>query len=220
MSSPYWSIKHVESMADLPDSLTRGRAYFVDDEQIIVIDHGRGPVIYGGKAGPQGIAGDPLPQLQDQIDDLAAAELTMQALLYELHEKYKSTDESLRKNVQDLNSHYSLEIANVNQIAEMNLQQLQSDLTERFDFLTELSSQNAAAILAVTLMLKDQFTKYDNMFATLTKSIMNLYPLNSEGTTELEVLSAGDSISAGGSTWTVSSYETDESGMISFSLTQ
>ena len=264
MSNTYWSIKHVESMLDLPDTLTRGRAYFVDDERVIVIDHGRGPVVYGGKAGPQGIAGDPLPQLQEQADYLAAASFSLQGLIYELHQKHKtetarldsaleaetqraadalaaetarldsalesevqrleenlqSTREIHERDVQVINSHYSLEIANVKQTAEENLQAIQTELTERFEFLTELSSQNAAAVLTLNLMLKDQFAKYDGMFTALTKSIMGLYPLDNDTATELDVLSAGDRIISDGQTWTVSSYQTDENGMITFTLSQ
>lgn len=199
MSNPYWSIKHVETMSDLPDTLTRGRAYFVDDDQVIVIDHGRGPVIYGGKPGPQGIAGDPLPQLQEQVDDLAAASFSMQALIYELHEKYKNEDT----------------------IAKQNFLALQQDLTDRFEFLSDLSSQNASAILSMITTLKDQFEKYDNSFAILTKSIMNLYPatFNPDEDQVIETMASGDIVSSGGQNWTVSSYA-NEDGMITFTLSQ
>ena len=87
MARPYFAAKHVESMSLLPENLTIGRAYFVDDEQVIVIDHGRGPVVYGKSPGPQGIAGEPIPQLQDQINALAEAELTTQRTIWEINER-------------------------------------------------------------------------------------------------------------------------------------
>ncbi len=73
MSEPYIGVSHIEKLRKLPDVLERGRAYFVDDEGYIVIDHGRGPIIYGNRPGPQGEPGEPIPQLQDQIDYLTEA---------------------------------------------------------------------------------------------------------------------------------------------------
>lgn len=85
MSRPYFTARHIESMALLPETLEVGRAYFVDDEQVIVIDHGRGPVIYGKSTGPQGAAGEPIPQLQDQIDKLAEASLSQSKTIWEIN---------------------------------------------------------------------------------------------------------------------------------------
>ncbi len=87
MSRPYFTAKHVESMVLLPQTLEIGRAYFVDDEQVIVIDHGRGPVIYGGATGPQGAAGEPIPQLQSQIDALAAGAFTTQSTIWDINKR-------------------------------------------------------------------------------------------------------------------------------------
>lgn len=102
MSRPYWSIKHVESMSLLPENLTAGRAYFIDDEQVIVINHGKGPVIYGGKPGPQGIPGEPIPILQSQIDNLSTAVLLINKTLYEQFERYDKTLATLTKTVSNL----------------------------------------------------------------------------------------------------------------------
>ena len=85
MSRPYFTAKHVETMTLLPENLEVGRAYFVDDEQVIVIDHGRGPVIYGNSPGPQGIAGEPIPQLQEQIDQLAEASLNHTKIIWDIN---------------------------------------------------------------------------------------------------------------------------------------
>ena len=83
----------------LPEKLTRGRAYFVDDEQVIVIDHGQGPVIYGGKPGPQGQTGEPLPQIQDQIDKLSEAELYTQGTIWQLAQRTDARDEALQTDI-------------------------------------------------------------------------------------------------------------------------
>ena len=64
-------------MALLPETLEIGRVYFIDDAQVIVVDHGKGPVIYGGVPGPQGEPGEPLPQIQEQIDTLSGAILNL-----------------------------------------------------------------------------------------------------------------------------------------------
>ena len=101
MSRPYFTAKHIESMALLPDNLEIGRAYFVDDEQVIVIDHGRGPVIYGKSPGPQGIAGEPIPQLQDQINHLAEAELTTQRTIWDINERETQRYHETNKKIAD-----------------------------------------------------------------------------------------------------------------------
>ena len=97
MAQPYFTAKHVESMALLPNTLEVGRAYFVDDEQVIVIDHGKGPVIYGGAAGPQGIAGEPLPQIQSQIDSLVESSFTTQRTIWEINQRELERHEQIQQ---------------------------------------------------------------------------------------------------------------------------
>ena len=46
MSNPAFSVKHLASRSGLPATLTQGRAYFIDDEGSIVINHGEGAVTY------------------------------------------------------------------------------------------------------------------------------------------------------------------------------
>lgn len=99
MSAPYWSVKHVGTLSLLPEKLTRGRAYFVDDEQIIIIDHGQGPVIYGGKPGPQGIAGEPSELVQSQIDNLADAALNTQSNIWYLIQRSDTRYQELTENI-------------------------------------------------------------------------------------------------------------------------
>ena len=94
MSRPYWTAKHVGTGTLLPKKLTKGRAYFVEDEQVIVVDHGDGPITYGGKPGPQGQAGEPIPQLQDQIDKLAEASLRTLFDIWYLHSENRAARET------------------------------------------------------------------------------------------------------------------------------
>ena len=72
MARAYFTARHVPTASALPEKLTKGRVYFVDDEGYIVIDHGDGPRIYGYRIGPAGRPGEPIPELQHQIDSLTA----------------------------------------------------------------------------------------------------------------------------------------------------
>ncbi|MBQ6112601.1 MAG: hypothetical protein IJL01_09445, partial [Synergistaceae bacterium] len=87
MSRPFFSVRYAATRNALPPKLERGRAYFIGDEQIILVDYGNGPIAYGNKPGPQGIAGEPIPQLQGQIDDLASASIETTFHLHEVFEK-------------------------------------------------------------------------------------------------------------------------------------
>lgn len=229
MSRPWYSVKHVESKSLLPTKLTRGRAYFVDDEQVIVIDHGLGPVIYGGKPGPQGQAGEPLPQIQGQLDSLAAASLTMQSTFWEnLERQHKSEARA------------------------------EAAITEASSFLQGQVNLNAQGILTVTELIYRKFKEYDAAVSTLTKTLAELYPeefrgkggdgkdplddvvvttpegrwkvqqtVLQDGTIVLELdaqelrierLKVGDRVDYDGSTWTVSEYERSEDGTISLTI--
>ena len=92
MSRPYFTARHLESMALLPETLEIGRVYFIDDAQVIVVDHGKGPVIYGGVPGPQGEPGEPLPQIQEQIDTLSGAILNLTKIIWEINQGQSSTN--------------------------------------------------------------------------------------------------------------------------------
>ena len=231
MSRPYYSVKHVESMSLLPAKLTRGRAYFVDDEQVIVIDHGNGPVTYGGKPGPQGQAGEPLPMLQDQIDELAEASLKVQKFLWD--ESNKSREAHTR---------------------------LEHQVTEGRDFLQEQVDMASSAILRLAGVVKEEAEKNDAAIAILAKSISELYPdtfrpgggdedadpLDNETITTpagtwtiqqttlkdgtiilnleaqelfIETLTVGQAVDFDGSTWKVQDYERDEDGTIRLTIT-
>ena len=231
MSRPYYSVKHVESMSLLPAKLTRGRAYFVDDEQVIVIDHGNGPVIYGGKPGPQGQSGEPLPQIQDQLDSLAASELTLQKHIWDEGEKLRALTSRLEEN------------------AELS-----------HSYLQEQIDQTGAAILTLTDVIKRESEHTDAAIATLAKTVAELYPdtfrpeggdgnadpLDNETITTpagtwtiqqttlkdgtiiltldaqellIETLTVGQAVDFDGSTWRVQDYERDDDGTIRLTIT-
>ena len=57
--SAYYGVSHIETIEQLPPELERGRAYFIDSEGYIVIDHGRGPIVYGNRPGPAGNISEP-----------------------------------------------------------------------------------------------------------------------------------------------------------------
>ena len=69
MSRAYWKAGHVKQAADLPYKLTKGKAYFIDVEGWIAIDHGdnRGIQIYGNKEGIQGPTGELILQMSSMI---------------------------------------------------------------------------------------------------------------------------------------------------------
>lgn len=149
MSKPYFSVKHVESMSLLPEKLVPGRIYFVEDEQVLVIDHGNGfpPVIYGGKPGPQGATGTPQAILQDEANVLAHTALAIEAMLWEEGNK-------LRK-----------ELAHIDEKAASQL-----------DILFDLVNTNSYSMMNLVATIKKTFEHYDSAFATLGKAVSNLYP--------------------------------------------
>ncbi len=100
--STYYGVSHIEKLTLLPETLELGRAYFVDDEGYIVIDHGRGPIIYGNRPGPQGQAGEPIPQLQDQIDYLTEAVFNILSEIMRMTQSYDSAINILAQTVAKL----------------------------------------------------------------------------------------------------------------------
>ncbi|MBQ7214934.1 MAG: hypothetical protein IJS39_02995 [Synergistaceae bacterium] len=205
MARPYFTARHLESMALLPDNLEIGRAYFVDDEQVIVIDHGRGPVVYGKSPGPQGIAGEPIPQLQDQINSLAEAELTTQRTIWDINErelqrhselrtKLLQTEQALTEEIsavedRAINAMFALEsrltslhaeqdeqIQSLKSEVDANLQHSDSELIKRFEHAEEMSAHNAEAITTLIETIHEQFQKYDSALSILAKSVAELYP--------------------------------------------
>ena len=165
--SSYYGVSHIEKLTLLPETLEHGRAYFVDDEQVIVIDHGQGAVIYGGKPGPQGTAGEPSELVQSQIDNLADASLNTQSNIWYLIQRsdnrYQelteniSAEASLRENADDsLDGRISQEVNTLNEAitAEETLRIAADDsLDERIS--QEVNTLNASISTAAQQALKD-----------------------------------------------------------------
>ena len=147
MSRPYWRARHVSTRALLPAVLDRGRAYFIDDEQIIVIDHGNGPVEYGGKPGPQGQPGEPIPSLQGQIEYLAEASLRHTITIRDIFQRTKNRNE----HIEEL-------------------------LLEHVARLDESDTNTSNAILSLLNLINRKFRDYDAELYTIVKTIANLYP--------------------------------------------
>ncbi len=202
MSRPYFSVKHVESMSLLPEKLTPGRIYFIDDEQVIVIDHGNGlpPVIYGGKPGPQGASGEPQPFLQDEINTLAQTELAMQAIIWNEGEKFRK------------------ELARLGQV-----------YGETFARLQDMSETNAHTLMSLASVIKTSFENYDSAIATLGKAVANLYPDGTYHSDDddtpsdtpaqaqllAQTLNVGDTLKFSGADYRVNGYNIDADGAIS-----
>lgn len=155
MPRPLFSVKHVATEALLPQKLTIGRAYFVADEQIIIIDHGdgRGPVRYGGRPGPQGEPGEPIPSLQGQIDELAAASMQTTINLHQLNTRNKA-----------------------------DLTHLQNLIEDNLEIIKSASADNANALMNLLVVVNKKFTDYDNAINILVHTLSNLYPYSHTGT--------------------------------------
>ena len=99
MARPNWKARHVRTLAELPEKLIKGRAYFVDDEGIILVDHGdhRGVQTYGNRPGIQGMPGEPLPNIESDIDSLAAASVKTSSNLYNEIKQRRLAVEQLNK---------------------------------------------------------------------------------------------------------------------------
>ena len=226
MARPYFTAKHVESMSLLPDTLEIGRAYFVDDEQVIVIDHGRGPVIYGGAAGPQGAAGEPIPQLQEQIDALAAEAFTTQKTIWDINKRELDRHEQIQGIIEDVKEEITSAIQ-----------------TQREELSEAMQTQREE----LTAAMQEQADRMDSALNILAKSIAELYPSHyppeeadpldnetvytdsgaytiqqtvlDDGTVILnltpqtqvvDTLQAGDTVDFDGSTWTVENISTTD----------
>lgn len=208
MPRPYFSVKHVQTYELLPEKLTPGRIYFIDDEQVIVIDHGNGlpPVIYGGRPGPQGASGEPQPQLQDQIDELASASLQTHSVIWQEAKKRR-----------------------------YDLRRIEESISEKFTLLRELTDRNSQAILNLSSLIQKEFENYDSAIAILSKTVANLYPdqthddddtsgSDDTGSSGIDTsllvsnLSRGDAFTFNGETLSVNKYSVASDGSISMSL--
>lgn len=239
MSRKYFSIRHVETLALLPQVLTPGTAYFVDDEKIIVVDYGdgRGPITYGGSYPaitiPPTIGNG---FLQEQINTLSGGVLV-------LEKAYWDESEHIRQ----------------------ELSHITNQLTTATENLIQQSAANAEGILRLAGIINDQANRTNAALSILTKAITDIYnymtsqgavipspssgdndPLdneiletdsgswviqqtyNADGSMSFELqaveltintLKAGDKLTYGGEEWTVESIENAD-GTITLSLRQ
>ncbi|MBR0035580.1 MAG: hypothetical protein IJP54_07870 [Synergistaceae bacterium] len=206
MSRPYFTARHIESMALLPETLEVGRAYFVDDEQVIVIDHGRGPVIYGKSTGPQGAAGEPIPQLQDQIDKLAEASLSQSKTIWEINQRELDRHEQIQALISDTINTVKTEITTAMQ-----------EQSDRMDSALNILAKSIAELYPAHYPPEeadplDNETVYTDSGAyTIQQTvlddgtvILNLTPQ----TQVIDTLQTGDTVDFDGSTWTVENIST------------
>ena len=177
----------------------------MDDEQIIIVDHGKGPVVYGGKPGPQGQAGEPLPQIQDQIDKLSQASLETQSTIWNIVQRTDTRDSELQSDIDVLNSTLETRTTQIyerivqesqtaksytdtlradtdSQIAELtrhhtaDFEHIHTLINDTSSRLQAQTDNHTEAILSFIHTVQKKFTSYDNALAILTKTIAALYP--------------------------------------------
>ena len=170
-------------MSLLPQKLVRGRAYFIDDEQVIVVDHGKGPVIYGGKPGPQGQAGEPLPQLQDQIDNLAAAELLTQENIWRLTERSDKKISGVEDNLENLAEETSEKFSQTDTRISHEAQ-IAKDYTDALEAQTEQKFIQAGQDLAQVAQSAKDYT--DSLHNLHTSDVIHLENLISDSDSHLQ----------------------------------
>lgn len=203
MARPYFTARHLESMSLLPDTLEIGRAYFVDDEQVIVIDHGRGPVVYGKAPGPQGIAGEPIPQLQDQIDALVTAELTTQKTIWDINKREVERTEQTALRISEAEAKHDSDIQALSESMAANLEHSDADTQAKFEYVKELTAHNAGAITSLIATIHDQFQKYDSALNILAKSVAELYPEHYASEDSQDDPLDNETVTTDAGTWTI-----------------
>lgn len=176
-----WTVKHVESLADLPENLTIGRAYFVDSEHYIIIDHGAGAVIYGNREGQRGIPGAPIPELQAQIDSLTVASLRQLTAIDDFNQRHKQAEAEIKSDVNAKHSELQnyIKVVDDRRVAGLleSYSQLQK-LSEAIITLTSITSELADNLRGtegtiLKLLLQDEqsnpvtpLQQYDNITTT------------------------------------------------------
>ena len=217
MARPYFTAKHVESMSLLPDTLEIGRAYFVDDEQVIVIDHGRGPVIYGGAAGPQGAAGEPIPQLQEQIDSLAAEAFTTQKTIWDINKREIEHYEQIHDAIENVKA----EIVAGMQAQKEELTEAMQEQADRMDSALNILAKAIANLYPEHYAPEDsQDDPLDNETVSTPAGSWTIQQTTlKDGTIVLnleaqelviDTIQIGDTVDFDGSTWTVEDVSTTD----------
>ena len=95
----YWKAEHVNTISELPETLVKGRAYFIDQEGYIVIDHGDGlgPQIYGNRPGIQGPPGEPVPKILSDIESHSLAIANIQLLMSRTEKSFNTRFDEIEK---------------------------------------------------------------------------------------------------------------------------
>ena len=215
MARPYFTAKHVESMSLLPQTLEVGRAYFVDNEQVIVIDHGRGPVIYGGATGPQGAAGEPIPQLQEQIDSLVAQAYTTQKTIWDINKRELDRHEQIQEIIENVKT----EIVSAMQSQRDDLTEAMQEQADRMDSALNILAKSIANLYPEHYAPEDsQDDPLDNETVSTPAGTWVIQQTTlKDGTVVLnleaqdlviDTIQIGDTVDFDGSTWTVEDVST------------
>lgn len=95
----YWKAEHVNTLAELPEKLVKGRAYFISELGVVVIDHGDGlgPQFYGSRPGIQGPPGEPVPRMQSDIEAHSLAIANIQLLMSRNNKTYNTRFDEIEK---------------------------------------------------------------------------------------------------------------------------
>lgn len=183
MSRPYWSVRFVPTESALPSKLERGRAYFIGDKQVIIVDYGNGPITYGGIPGPQGAPGEPQPMLQGQIDLLAEASIDTTKHLFEVNQKVISNKKLLLEKIEGLDtrleeakSELSKRIVKADEKTEITSSDLQVIIADLRDELTALIESNSEATLDLITFVHSKFEKIESVISIVVKTFATLYP--------------------------------------------
>lgn len=203
MSRPYWSVRYVPDLAGLPAKLEKGRAYFIGNEQYIIVDYGNGPIVYGGKPGPQGAPGEPQPQLQEQVDYLADTSIELTNHLFNLQQKFRGNQDAITDIKNDL---------------EKSSNDFQGIITDTRDDLLRHVNANSEAIIELMNYTYDQVAKINNVISIVTKILTSLYPnadidMNPEDKTS-RVLTRGEIITIDNTSYKVKDSHVNSDGSV------
>lgn len=194
MATTHISAKHIKNLAQLPEKLIIGRAYFIDDEHYIVIDHGNGPVIYGNKAGAQGQPGEPIPILQAQIDSLTEASFKHLALIMQIDDRTREKEKSIENDIDEealtrLQRDRALQ-ENISVVDSRRVENLQ-DIYEQFSKISQAQIQLAN----LTQTLAENLQATENIFLN--------FLIENEKYNRVVPIQTVDTLSVEGYTWDI-----------------
>ena len=183
MSAPYYGVSHIETLDALPPELERGRAYFIDSEGYIVIDHGHGPVIYGNRPGPAGKESANSEYVQEQIDYLTEAVFNILTEIARMSNSYDSAINILAQTISKLypeshSSEWQDENLSTSEILTTESGEQYTIINERFDdgfYICQLETQDesTARRLAETLKAGDTVQVDNTEWVVVSASVEN-----------------------------------------------